>query len=172
MVGATGKVCAFEPDPLNFSLLERNIARHGLTNVIAVQAAVSDGSGFADFFSEGALGSTLATHSSRISSAGVTQVKTITLEEACGTYGIPAFAKIDIEGAEVAMLAAATGFLETHPINLVLDTNHLVAGKLSNGAVETLLAACGYEVESSDKFGFMTTWARSQYKDGEAHRVT
>src|ERR1019366_141656 len=89
-------------------------------------------SGFADFFSEGALGSTLATHSSRISSGGITRVRTITFEQACVTYGVPAFAKIDIEGAEVAVLAAATEFLKSHPINFTLDTNHLVAGKLSN----------------------------------------
>jgi len=160
MVGSTGKVYAFEPDPLNFSLLQRNIARHCLTNVVAVQVAISASSGFADFFSEGALGSTLASHSSRISSGGVTQVRTMTFERACVTYGVPAFAKIDIEGAEVAMIAAAAEFLKAHPIHFALDTNHLVAGRLSNRAVETLLAACGYDVESSDQFGLMTTWAR------------
>ena len=160
MVGSLGKVYAFEPDPLNFSLLQRNIARHGLTNVVALQIAISASSGFADFFSEGTLGSTLAAHSNRIYSGRTTQVRTMTFEQACMTHGLPAFAKIDIEGAEVAMLAAAADFLKAHGINFTLDTNHIVAGKLSNRAVEILLAECGYEVESSDKFGFMTTWAR------------
>ncbi len=166
LVGPTGKVYAFEPDPLNFSLLQRNIARHCLTNVVAVQVAVSDTSGFAEFFSEGALGSTLATHSSRISSGGVTRVKTITFEEACAVYGVPAFAKIDIEGAEVATLAAAAEFIKAHSIHFTLDTNHLVGGKLSNRAVETFFSATGYDVESSDEFGFMTTWARPTNRHG------
>lgn len=160
MVGPSGKVYAFEPDPLNFSLLQRNIARHCLGNVAAVPVAISASAGFADFLSEGALGSTLSGHSSRVSSGEITSVKTITFEEACATYGIPAFAKIDIEGAEVDVLAGATELLKAHPIHFTLDTNHVVSGKLSNRAVETIFQACGYEVESSDKFGFMTTWAR------------
>ncbi|MGB6630872.1 MAG: FkbM family methyltransferase [Terriglobales bacterium] len=160
MVGSTGKVYAFEPDPVNFSLLQRNIARHSLTNVVAVQVAISAGSGFADFFSEGALGSTLSEYSSRVSVGEISRVKTITFEQACATYGVPAFAKIDIEGAEVAVLAAAAEFLTTHPIHFTLDTNHLVDGKLSNRAVETLFASCAYDAESSDESGFMTTWAR------------
>jgi FkbM family methyltransferase len=160
MVGPTGKVYAFEPDPLNFSLLQRNIARHALTNVTPVQAAISDRSGFADFFSEGTLGSTLSGYSSRFYDSGVTQVRTLTFEQACSTYGVPAFAKIDIEGAEVAVLAASIEFLKTHRIHFTLDTNHMVAGELSNRAVEKVLAACAYDVESCDKSGFMTTWAR------------
>lgn len=159
MVGSTGKVYAFEPDPLNFSLLERNLARHRLTNVVPVQAAISAGSGFADFFNEGALGSTLTSHSTRVFESGTTRVKTITFEQACETYGVPAFAKIDIEGAEIAVLAASSNFLKTHPIHFALDTNHFVAGQLTNRTVEKLLAACAYDVESSDQFGFMTTWA-------------
>lgn len=160
MVGSMGKVYAFEPDPLNFSLLQRNIEHHGLENVVAVQFAISASSGFADLFSEGTLGSTLAAHSNRTYGGGITRVKTITFEQACMIYGVPAFAKIDIEGAEVEVLAAATDFLKAHPINFTLDTNHIVAGKLSNQAIETLFAACGYDVESSDRFGFMTSWAR------------
>ncbi len=160
IVGSSGKVYAFEPDPQNFPLLQGNIARHSLANVVAVQVAVSSCAGFADFFSEGALGSTLSDHSSRSSSGEVTQVRTITFEQACVTYGTPDFAKIDIEGAEVAVLAAAAEFLKAHPIHFALDTNHLVSGKLSNRAVETILAACSYDVESSDEYGFMTTWAR------------
>jgi hypothetical protein len=137
--------------------------------VVAVQVAISASSGFADFFSEGALGSTLAADSNRFYGGGITQVRTITFEQACATYGIPAFAKVDIEGAELAVLAAATEFLRTHPIHFALDTNHFVAGKLTNSAVERLLAACAYEVESSDQFGFMTTWASpADFKRGRS----
>jgi FkbM family methyltransferase len=160
MVGPTGTVYAFEPDSLNFSLLKRNIARHCLTNVVPIQVAVSASSGFADFFSEGTLGSTLAAHTNRIFSDESTRVRTITFEEACLTYGIPAFAKVDIEGAEVGMFAAATDFLKAHPIHFTIDTNHVVAGRLSNRAVERVLSTCGYDVESSDESGFLTTWAR------------
>ena len=41
LVGDSGRVVAFEPDPLNYSLLLRNIARHQLKNVVPVKTAVS-----------------------------------------------------------------------------------------------------------------------------------
>jgi FkbM family methyltransferase len=158
-VGPSGKVFAFEPDPLNFPLLERNIARHKLTNVIPLQVAVSDRAGFADFLSEGTLGSTLAGHNNRLYEK-TTRVKTITFQEACELYGAPAFAKIDIEGAEVIVLTAAAEFLKSHPIHFALDTNHMFEGKLTTQAVEHVFRECGYDVESSTESGFMTTWAR------------
>jgi FkbM family methyltransferase len=160
LVGASGKVYAFEPDPLNFPLLMRNIARHGLTNVVPVQAAFAASSGHAEFFSEGALGSTLAQYGSRAAAGSQTRVQTITFAEACARYGSPAFAKMDIEGAEIAVLSAAADFLRSHPIQFVLDTNHRVDGELTNRAVEHLFLTCNYEVKSSQDSGFMTTWAR------------
>jgi len=158
-VGPSGRVYAFEPDPLNFPLLERNIARHNLANVVPLQIAISDNSGFAEFCTEGTLSSTLSAHSVR-QYPGSVRVKTMTFEEACESYGVPALAKIDIEGAEVAVIGAAASFLKSHPIHFTLDTNHIVAGELSNRAIEAIFMACGYSVESSDESGYMTTWAR------------
>ena len=160
MVGPSGKVYAFEPDPLNFQLLQRNITRHSLANVIPVQVAVSDNTGFAEFFHEGTLGSTLAVYSNYIHEEASTRVRTITFAEACRTYGVPVFTKIDIEGAEIAVVAAAAEFLKSHPIHFTLDTSHIVAGELSNRAVEEIFRAANYEVASSDQCGIMTTWAR------------
>lgn len=42
LVGPTGKVFAFEPDPENFSLLKKNIEMNGYKNVILVQKAIAD----------------------------------------------------------------------------------------------------------------------------------
>jgi len=42
LVGASGKVIAYEPDEKNFRLLEKNIAVNGLTNTRLFNAAVSD----------------------------------------------------------------------------------------------------------------------------------
>ena len=42
LVGETGKVFAFEPDPINFSLLKKNIEINGYKNVVLIQKAVSD----------------------------------------------------------------------------------------------------------------------------------
>jgi FkbM family methyltransferase len=45
LVGNTGKVIAFEPDPTNFALLKRNIESNGYRNVKLVRKAVSDRTG-------------------------------------------------------------------------------------------------------------------------------
>jgi FkbM family methyltransferase len=168
LVGMTGKVYAFEPDPLNFSLLERNIERHKLTNVVPLQMAISDSAGSAEFMGDGtldsslgALGSGLVAHSGRVYDRPTVQVKTITFREACESYGVPVFVKIDIEGSEIAVLDCAAEFLKSHPtIHFTLDTSHVVNGELTNSAVEKIFQACDYEVQSSDQCGIMTTWAR------------
>jgi len=50
LVGKTGKVFAFEPDPTNFALLEKNLAVNGCDNVTAIQKAVSNAVGTTDLY--------------------------------------------------------------------------------------------------------------------------
>ena len=45
LVGDSGKVIAFEPDPTNYELLKKNIEINGFTNVILEQKALSDNPG-------------------------------------------------------------------------------------------------------------------------------
>ena len=112
LVGPTGRVVAFEPDPVNYSLLLRNIERHQLSNVTPLQIAVSDKRGEAEFNCEETIGSGLMQHSTRASVGKVITVKTVTLEDAFQQWGPPSFCKIDIEGAEIAVISAAQDFLQ------------------------------------------------------------
>ena len=50
LVGKTGKVFAFEPEPKNYALLMKNIELNGFTNITALNKAVSDKSGKATLF--------------------------------------------------------------------------------------------------------------------------
>jgi hypothetical protein len=45
LVGEEGKVFAFEPEPTNFSLLEKNVEINGYKNVVLIQKAVSNETG-------------------------------------------------------------------------------------------------------------------------------
>jgi FkbM family methyltransferase len=157
-VGPSGRVIAFEPDPANYEYLLRNIKRHGLSNVVAVRAALSDGNGEAEFHAEATLGSGLSEFATRPSLSGVQTVETMTLERACERYGSPAFVKMDIEGAEIAVLAD-TEYLRRFNASFVLDTNHIVNGKRTDAAVELAFQAAGYKVETLDEDGLVTTWA-------------
>lgn len=159
LVGPGGKVIAFEPDPLNFALLRRNIARHGLENVVVLQAALSDKDGTATFSSEGTIGSALTQSLDRPAMVATIAVETMTLQSACSRYGTPTFIKVDAEGSEIEILSSAIDFLRNNPIPIVLDTNHKRGGKLTYKRVELLLSQAGYKYESSAAYGGqMTTW--------------
>jgi FkbM family methyltransferase len=155
-----GHVYSFEPDPVNFELLVRNIERHGLKNVTPLPLGISGKTEKAAFLSEGTMGSRLERHSARMTVGNVQLVQTLTLADACARYGIPNFAKVDIEGTEIEMLAVAATFLRSNPMQLAVDTNHWVDGKLTAPKVEEIFRSCAYETESDDAVGFMTTWAR------------
>lgn len=158
-VGESGRVIAFEPDPLNVQLLRRNIERHVLHNVTVVNAAVSDCDGTAQFNSEGSLGSALTASLDRPPAAETTMVRVLSLESACSKYGIPSFIKIDAEGAEIEIIRGARKLLASNPIYFALDTNHRRGGGLTNGPIESLFREINYGVESALCDGFMTTWA-------------
>jgi FkbM family methyltransferase len=154
-----GRVYSFEPDPINFELLSRNITRHKLENVTPLPLGISERTELAAaFLSEGTLGSRLERHSTRITVGDTHSVQTLSLADACACYGVPNFAKVDIEGSEVEMLAAAAPFLRSNPMQLAIDTNHFVDGELTAPAVENILQSCGYKTESDDSAGFTTTW--------------
>jgi FkbM family methyltransferase len=128
LVGPTGRVIAFEPDPVNYSLLLLNIERHQLSNVTPLQIAISDACGEAEFNCEETIGSGLMQHSTRASVGKVIKVKTVTLEDAFLEWEPPSFCKIDIEGAEIAVISAARDLLQKAFCQFALDTNHLVDG--------------------------------------------
>lgn len=163
-----GKVYAFEPDHLNYSLLLRNIERHELKNVVAVNAAIAARSGTDEFSSEGTMASSLKRHSCRATTGTIESVATLSFADACAKYGTPVFAKVDIEGSEIEMLSAAQVFLKDNSIQFALDTSHWVGGKPTNAAVEKIFSECGYEAESSADSGCMTTWARRRSTSDKA----
>ena len=160
-VGPTGRVIAFEPDPLNFSLLLSNIERHELKNVTPLQIAVAASRGEAAFSCEGTIGSSLLRHLSRSSVGKVVMVETATLEDLFRNWGPANFCKIDIEGSEVDVINSSRDFLRSErPLcEFALDTNHLVEGSLTDSRIEELFRNSGYESETS-VLGFKTTWAR------------
>ena len=162
LVGTAGKVIAFEPDPLNYSILLRNLKRHGLDNVVAVNIAVAGETGELPFNCEGTIGSTLTSLMSRKTVGSTSMVEAVTMNDAFERWGRPVFCKIDIEGAEIEVLTAAEKALTDHPIHLAIDTNHPQAdGKMTDHQVEVILRSYGYEVLSEAK-PLLTTWARAK----------
>jgi FkbM family methyltransferase len=164
LVGPEGKVVAFEPDPLNFEILKRNIERHSLTNVVAENAAIAGTSGKLAFSSEGTVGSMLMSVLPRESAGSVVMVEAMTLADAFARWGVPAFCKIDIEGAEIEVISKSAEVLRTHKTNFSLDTCHLKPnGQSTHSDVEALFRSYGYEA-ASEANPMMETWARPEMK--------
>lgn len=160
MVGPKGRVVAFEPDPGNFELLRRNVERHGLRQVVPVQAAIANGSGQLQFNAEGTIGSALLSLLHRESAGETVTVNAMRLTEAFERWGVPAFCKIDIEGAEIDVLRDSAELLRRHPVQVAIDTNHpRPDGTMTDREVEAVLRSCGYEVASEAK-PLLTTWGR------------
>jgi FkbM family methyltransferase len=102
LVGPTGRVFAFEPDPRNFALLRRNVAQNGYTNVTLVQKAVAAQTGPLRLYRNSA---NRGDHRVYASDAGRESIAidAIRLDDFFADYrGRVNFIKFDIQGAEAA----------------------------------------------------------------------
>lgn len=160
MVGPSGKVIAFEPDETNFEFLLRNIELHKLENVVPVKAALSDETGTATFCMDGTMSAGLTKTLAHSDAGKSRMVETLSPEDACARFGgVPRYIKMDIEGAELSVVAACKDLLKAHPVHLVIESNHVVDGKYTAGPLEAIFSEIGYKAWSSDKFGQLFTWA-------------
>ncbi len=161
MVGPTGRVYAFEPDRGTRHYLEVNVGRLGLSNVVICDAALGDRSGRAVFNMDASLSAGLLEFLPHPDTGFHQEVEVMTLEDACGRFGrVPDFAKLDIEGAEVAVITSALRFLSQHPIAFAIASYHRdKSGDQTYFALEPAFQSIGYRVESSDQYGYMHTWA-------------
>ncbi len=120
-VGSEGHVFAFEPDPDNRALLERNVARHTLGNVEVHAEAVADAPGSLTLAR-----SRYNTGDHRLVSGaprgGVT-VDVIALSPWLDSCGVaPDVIKMDVQGAEPRVIEGMAGLLESdRPLAMLLE---------------------------------------------------
>lgn len=101
----TARILCFEPDEKNFDLLQKNIASHHLKNVDARNEAVWTEDTILNFVQEGSMGSKIASENrGNTISVNARRLKSY-LDKKVD------FLKIDIEGAEYAVLKDIAGSL-------------------------------------------------------------
>ncbi len=131
-----GKVFAFEPLPQNIRYLEKHLAINGVRNVRVFQAAVSDRPGQCRFEES----SCRAT--GKIGPAGSLVVESVSLDDLLEreVVPLPDYMKIDVVGAEFAVLSGARRLLTLGRPILFLSTH----GAEVHARCLSLLQSLGY----------------------------
>lgn len=137
VVGSSGSVVCFEPDPGLHEALTGNVTRNeGLVpgDVSVAQLAIGAGRGTMAFETGG--------HSTRgrLSDDGDAKVDVITLDDAVERFGTPHFVKVDVEGGELDVLAGGPALIESHASAFGIEIHSRELGE----ACRKLLEGAGY----------------------------
>jgi FkbM family methyltransferase len=112
LVGESGKVVAFEPDPINAAVLRANAINNSMPQIQLVEAAVWSSSGPVQFASVEAASSRVDGRVEQAANHGSSQitVEGIRLDDYCSRHSVPppVLLKVDVEGAETEVVYGAT----------------------------------------------------------------
>lgn len=156
LVGPTGRVHSFEPDPLSCGILKHRTARR--SNVTANPTAVGDRSGRITLFHSRSNRADNRIHASHGETAETVEVPLTTLDAYCEAAGIDHIdaVKMDIQGAEVAALRGFRRTLaRTSPRWLLIEFSpeHLRAAGSGPEDFWAILDELGYEPWGLDEGG-------------------
>ncbi|MGH0029409.1 MAG: FkbM family methyltransferase [Myxococcota bacterium] len=124
LVGDAGRVFAFEPDPVSFGVLERNVRLNGLSNVVLEQKAVSDAAGSIRLYiAPNNKGDHRIYQPEEAARREYVDVDAVALDDyLAGHPGPVDFVKIDTQGAEVAILEGMPRTLRENPdLRMVIE---------------------------------------------------
>lgn len=126
LVGDSGRIFAFEPEPRNYARLLRNVRLNAKRNVTVEKLALSDAAGELTFHLACARNSGAHSLAPTIHSDGATTtVRVTTLDEYAAAKNIDRvdLLKADVEGAELLLLRGAAKVLERDRPTLVLEAS-------------------------------------------------
>ncbi len=112
LVGDKGKIYAFEPDPSNFALLEKNVKLNGCTNVVLERKALSDRKGALKLFIARENRGDHRIYQPQGESRSSIDVEAVRLDEYIKEQRAAIdVLKMDVQGAEGHILDGMTGLL-------------------------------------------------------------
>ena len=137
LVGPAGSVVAFEPHPKNLRHLRGHVRQNRLKQVSVQGLAISDRDGTARF------GGGSGSGTSRLQAEGEFEVAVRRLDDLAVEHGLaPDHLKIDVEGAELAVLRGGERTIRKHRPAIFLSTH----GPQVHAACCKLLQSWGYEL--------------------------
>jgi FkbM family methyltransferase len=105
------RVVTFEPSPVNYTRLQRNLSLNPSRQVIPIHAGASDVSGTGMLIEGGSMSS--------ISTVGDVPIQLVRLDDIATEQGYPDFLKIDVEGHAGSVLGGASNLMERLPDLLI-----------------------------------------------------
>lgn len=155
LVGMTGRVYAFEPVPANAAAIRHNLELNDFGHVDVIEKAVSDHAGFEELQVTGfAGGSTLASAGTPLDITAQLTVPLVVLDDllAAGQLQPPHMVKIDVEGAELAVLHGMKNLLTSARPSIVFEVDDADPGVAQQkyDACAHFLLANGYAVQQMD----------------------
>ncbi len=148
LVGETGKVYSFEPDPRNYLLLEKNIQVNNYKNIITEKKAISNKSEKSVLYvTENSAGSSM--RNTNTEGVNKIEIDVIKLDDYFKMESIiPDFIKIDIEGYELNALKGMEAILQSsNKTKIMIEYNPLTKKHLSYDPMNSLnfLAELGFK---------------------------
>lgn len=138
-VGPTGHVYCFEPDPINASVIKKNIEHNKLKNITLIVKGLSNKNGIAPFEIRGS--------SSRISSGiNTLKIRTCRLDDEMRHHNVKSvnFISMDIEGSELNAIAGARQIVKNSPgVHIAIASYHIVNGEPTYARTENILRQYG-----------------------------
>jgi FkbM family methyltransferase len=118
--GPNGRVISMEPIPSTFQILKSNVAKLGLGNVVCINQAASDVTGFAHMEVPDSPSGGKNFYEAHISSVGGGTIPCVRLDDACLNLPQLDFIKCDVEGHELNVLTGAAALIaKFHPLLLI-----------------------------------------------------
>lgn len=145
VVGPTGSVVCFEPDPALHDALQENLTRNRAlisADVTVARLAVGPARGRTSFETGG--------HSTRgrLSDAGDVEVEMITLDDAVERFGTPRFVKVDVEGGELDVLGGGRALVESRVASFGIEIHRKDLGDSCRRVLEAAGYGCRFVSEA------------------------
>ncbi|MGA2606411.1 MAG: FkbM family methyltransferase [Terriglobia bacterium] len=153
IVGERGRVIGFEPHPGNHQRLIRNIALNGLTNATVFQLALGDRNGQIQIFGTRGI-ATIVPHAANQNKSSPAAIIPLTrgddLRRRAG-LPLPKAVKIDVEGAEFAVLSGLKETLSSPVCELLCLEIHprFIPAEVSPEMVLSLVRSLGFNRSES-----------------------
>ena len=163
LVGTSGTVYAFEPGSANASYIRRNARLNGFSNIQVVESAVSSASGRRKLWvSACSEGHALLGTDKPPDAVALVDVDSIALDDFVFTYGAlpPHLVKIDVEGAELDVLAGMSRVLDRIAPVVVYEADDADPQRLreKQEAIDAVLGSHGYAITRIHGAYDILTW--------------